>query len=242
MIWDKGWSRSSRVVNFSTTVFVGRRAVDVGDSYDGFGDRRRRIYRQPHDLRSLDRGEAVVVLDNLSTGIRGLVSEKADFVQGEAGDMELVRRVISDFNVDAVIHFAGSIVVPESVAEPLKYYANNTVVSRALAQACVDCGVRNFIFSSTAAVYGMGDGHMVTEEFGKSADQSLWPLQADDGVDAAGRGERVRLPLHRAALFQCRRRGLKTAHWPVDAARDTSDQARLPGRSEACLAPGYFRH
>ena len=133
----------------------------------------------------LDRGDAVVVLDNLTTGIRGLVSEKAAFVQGEAGDAELVRRVISDFNVDAVIHFAGSIVVPESVAEPLKYYANNTGVSRALAQACVDSSVRNFIFSSTAAVYGMSDGHMVTEDsekapinpYGRSKLMTEWMLQ-----------------------------------------------------------------
>ncbi len=133
----------------------------------------------------LDRGEPVVVLDNLSTGTRGLVSEKADFVQGEAGDMDLVRRLFSDFNVDAVIHFAGSIVVPESVAKPLKYYANNTVVSRALAQACVDAGVRHFIFSSTAAVYGMGDGHMVSEDFekapinpyGRSKLMTEWMLQ-----------------------------------------------------------------
>jgi len=133
----------------------------------------------------LDRGDTVVVLDNLTTGIRGLVSEKAEFVQGEAGDVGLVRRVILDFDVDAVIHFAGSVVVPESVAEPLKYYANNTGVSRALAQACVDSGVRNFIFSSTAAVYGMGDGHMVTEDsektpinpYGRSKLMTEWMLQ-----------------------------------------------------------------
>jgi UDP-glucose 4-epimerase len=133
----------------------------------------------------IDRGESVVVLDNLSTGVRGLVSEKASFVEGEAGDMALVRRVISDFNVDAVIHFAGSIVVPESVAEPLKYYANNTVASRALAQACVDSGVRNFIFSSTAAVYGLGKGGAVTEEsekapinpYGRSKLMTEWMLE-----------------------------------------------------------------
>jgi UDP-glucose 4-epimerase len=133
----------------------------------------------------IDRGDAVVVLDNLSTGIRGLVSEKASFVQGEAGDIELVRRVISNFNVNAVIHFAGSIVVPESVAEPLKYYANNTGVSRALAEACVAGGVRNFIFSSTAAVYGMGNGELITETadkapinpYGRSKLMTEWMLE-----------------------------------------------------------------
>ena len=133
----------------------------------------------------LDRGEAVVVLDNLSTGVRGLVSEKASFVEGEAGNTEFVRRVISDHNVDAVIHFAGSIIVPESLAEPLKYYANNTGVSRSLAQACVDTGVRHFIFSSTAAVYGLGDGKLVTEDsekapinpYGRSKLMTEWMLE-----------------------------------------------------------------
>jgi UDP-glucose 4-epimerase len=133
----------------------------------------------------IDRGENVVVLDNLSTGVRGLVSEKASFVQGDAGDMDLVRRLIGEHNIDTVVHFAGSIVVPESVAEPLKYYANNTMVSRALAQACVDRGVRNFIFSSTAAVYGMGNGEMVSEEsetapinpYGRSKLMTEWMLQ-----------------------------------------------------------------
>src|ERR1700675_4157862 len=85
----------------------------------------------------LDRGEEVVVLDNLSTGSRALVGKGAMFVQGDAGDQALVRRLISAHGVDAVLHFAGSIVVPESVAEPLAYYANNTVTSRSLIEACV---------------------------------------------------------------------------------------------------------
>jgi UDP-glucose 4-epimerase len=101
----------------------------------------------------VDRGEKVVVLDNLSTGNRSLVSEKAVLVEGEVADQALVRRLIRDHAVDAVIHFAGSIVVPDSVAEPLAYYANNTVASRALMEACVEGGVKNFIFSSTATVY-----------------------------------------------------------------------------------------
>ena len=100
-----------------------------------------------------DRGDTVVVLDNLSTGSRSLVSDKAALVEGEVADQALVRRLIRDHAVDAVIHFAGSIVVPDSVAEPLAYYANNTVASRALMEACVEGGVRNFIFSSTATVY-----------------------------------------------------------------------------------------
>src|SRR5690242_9245644 len=133
----------------------------------------------------LDRGERVVVLDNLSTGVRGLVGGTASFVEGEAGDAEFVRRLIAEHEVDAVIHFAGSIVVPESVADPLRYYANNTMVSRALAEACVATGVRHFIFSSTAAVYGMGNGELVTEEaakepinpYGRSKLMTEWMLE-----------------------------------------------------------------
>jgi UDP-glucose 4-epimerase len=102
-----------------------------------------------------DRGEKVVVLDNLSTGNRSLVSEKATLVEGEVADRALVRRLIAEHAVGAVIHFAGSIVVPDSVAEPLAYYANNTVASRALMEACVESGVKNFIFSSTATVYAV---------------------------------------------------------------------------------------
>jgi UDP-glucose 4-epimerase len=100
-----------------------------------------------------DAGQDVVVLDNLTTGLRGLVSEKAHFVQGDAGDLSLVKELIAEYRVDAIIHFAGSIVVPDSVADPLGYYANNTVVARNLIEAAVKSGVKAFIFSSTATVY-----------------------------------------------------------------------------------------
>jgi UDP-glucose 4-epimerase len=101
----------------------------------------------------IERGEDVVVLDNLSTGNRSLVSEEARLIEGEIADQALVKRIVKDHAVDAAIHFAGSIVVPDSVAEPLAYYANNTVASRALMEACIESGVKNFIFSSTATVY-----------------------------------------------------------------------------------------
>jgi UDP-glucose 4-epimerase len=99
------------------------------------------------------RGESVVVLDDLSTGNRSLVSEKATLVEGDAGDEALVAKLIAEHGVDAAIHFAGSIVVPDSVAQPLGYYANNTCKSRSLIESCVRGGVRHFIFSSTATVY-----------------------------------------------------------------------------------------
>jgi len=111
-----------------------------------------------------DAGERVVVLDNLSTGVRANVAPDAVFVQGEVGDAQLVKRLIAEHGIDAVIHFAGSIVVPESIEKPLLYYANNTQVSLALVTACVEMGVKHFIFSSTAAVYGLGDGHEIRED------------------------------------------------------------------------------
>ena len=101
-----------------------------------------------------DAGRSVVVLDDLSTGFRNAVPDDVPLVLGDCGDASLVRAVIPAFGIEAVIHFAGSIVVPESVADPLGYYLNNTVNSRALIAAAVQGGVRHFIFSSTAAVYG----------------------------------------------------------------------------------------
>jgi len=105
-------------------------------------------------LALLDAGEKVVVLDNLSTGFRWAVPPSATLVVGDVGDQDLVRTVIRKYGVTAIVHFAGSIVVPESVADPLGYYNNNTVKSRALMEAAVATGIRHFIFSSTAAVYG----------------------------------------------------------------------------------------
>jgi UDP-glucose 4-epimerase len=105
-----------------------------------------------HDLA--DAGEAVVVLDNLSTGHRWAIPPHVPLVVGETGDQALVTRLIGEHGVEAVIHFAASIVVPDSVRDPLGYYRNNTVNSRALIECAVACGVRHFIFSSTAAVYG----------------------------------------------------------------------------------------
>src|SRR5262245_56475882 len=103
---------------------------------------------------ALESGREVVVLDNLSTGVRALVAEDARFHQGHVGDQILVRRLLNYYSVTEVIHFAGSIVAPDSVREPLAYYANNTVQSRALIEACVMEGVKSFVFSSSALIYG----------------------------------------------------------------------------------------
>ena len=101
-----------------------------------------------------DAGERVVVLDNLSTGFDWAVAKGVPLVVGETGDQALVARIIREHGVDAIIHFAASIVVPDSVRDPLGYYRNNTMNSRALIECAVKGGVRHFIFSSTAAVYG----------------------------------------------------------------------------------------
>lgn len=114
-----------------------------------------------HEL--VDAGEEVVVIDNLTTGFRWAVPEAATIVIGDIGYEDLVRGVIREHGVDAIIHFAGSIVVPDSVADPLGYYYNNTVKSRALMAAAVAMRVKSFIFSSTAAVYGMARDMPVTE-------------------------------------------------------------------------------
>ena len=115
-------------------------------------------------LELLDAGERVVVLDNLSTGLAGAVPKQAEFIQGDVGDQSLVRRIIESRGIESIIHFAGSVVVPDSVADPLGYYLNNTVKSRALIETAVECGVRHFIFSSTAAVYGMTGDLPVAED------------------------------------------------------------------------------
>ena len=105
-------------------------------------------------LALLDAGWPVVVIDDLSTGFEWAVPKQAVFARGDISDQALVERLIAEHNIHAFMHFAGSIIVPESVENPLKYYHNNTVKSRALIESAVRGGVRHFIFSSTAATYG----------------------------------------------------------------------------------------
>jgi len=116
-------------------------------------------------LALLDGGRDVVVLDNLSQGHRWAVPTGAAFVEGDCGDEDLVRRVIAEHDVTAIMHFAGSIIVPDSVIYPLEYYRNNTVNSRALLQVAVDSGVKHFIFSSTAGGYGEPKATPINEDF-----------------------------------------------------------------------------
>jgi len=110
-----------------------------------------------------ERGESLVTLDNLSTGFRSAVLH-GDLVVGDTGDPALVSRLLRERGVDTVMHFAAHIVVPESVSDPLKYYRNNTCNTRTLLECCAEAGVRHFIFSSTAAVYGIPASGSASED------------------------------------------------------------------------------
>lgn len=114
-------------------------------------------------LALLDAGYDVTVIDNLTTGFRWAVDPRAAFVQGSIDDTELVAKTLTDHRIGAIMHFAGSIIVPESVEQPLKYYRNNTAASRTLIECAVAAGVRHFIFSSTAATYGEPETSPIAE-------------------------------------------------------------------------------
>jgi UDP-glucose 4-epimerase len=111
-----------------------------------------------------DAGWKVAVIDNLTTGFRFAIPEGVPLYEGDIEDGALVARIIAEQGIGAIMHFAGSIIVPESVENPLKYYHNNTAKSRALIEAAVKGGVKHFIFSSTAATYGIPEVSPVTED------------------------------------------------------------------------------
>src|SRR3954470_25076392 len=109
-------------------------------------------------------GWRVAVIDDLSNGSRERVPEDVPFYQGSIAETVLLDSVIDECGIGAIMHFAGSIVVPESVEHPLKYYANNTLASYRLLHAAVDAGVKHILFSSTAAVYGAPDRVPIAED------------------------------------------------------------------------------
>lgn len=129
-------------------------------------------------------GERIVVLDNLSTGFADSVLY-GDLVIGDTGDQKLVSQILAKHNIDSVLHFAAHTIVPESVADPLKYYGNNTANTRNLLQCCQEAGIKHFIFSSTAAVYGIPEQSSITEStpvkpinpYGTSKLMSEWMLR-----------------------------------------------------------------
>ena len=136
-------------------------------------------------LALLDAGEQVIVLDDLSTGFRSAVQPPAQLVVGDFGDTALVDSIIREHDIDAIAHFAAKIVVPESVADPLRYYFNNTAKARNLLECAVRHKIKHFIFSSTAAVYGEPETDPVDERvplapinpYGRSKLMTEWMLQ-----------------------------------------------------------------
>jgi UDP-glucose 4-epimerase len=142
-------------------------------------------YIGSHVVRQLgEAGERVVTLDNLSTGFRKAVTH-GELVIGNTGDQELVARILAEHDIDTVMHFAAHTIVPESVANPLKYYGNNTCATRNLLQCAAEAGVQHIVFSSTAAVYGLPPGGIAREDsptapinaYGTSKLMSEWMLR-----------------------------------------------------------------
>ena len=135
-------------------------------------------------LQLVARGERVVVLDDLSTGFRQAVRD-VPLVVGNVGDRRLVDQLLAEHRVDTIIHFAAHTIVPESVSNPLKYYGNNTCATRSLLEAATQAGVKHFVFSSTAAVYGMPATGLASEDsptapinaYGTSKLMSEWMLR-----------------------------------------------------------------
>jgi UDP-glucose 4-epimerase len=142
-------------------------------------------YIGSHVVRQLgEAGEQIVVIDNLCKGFRQAVTA-GDLVVGDVGDFDLVSRLLAEHQVDTVMHFAAHISVAESMALPLKYYGNNTCSTRSLLQACIDNRVKNFVFSSSAAVYGVPQDGYASEDsptipinaYGTSKLVSEWMLR-----------------------------------------------------------------
>lgn len=115
-------------------------------------------------LALADAGEDVIIIDDLSTGFDWLLDRRATLYHGDIEDTALLSSILQDHAIEAVVHFAGSIIVPESVSDPLKYYWNNTSKSRTLIECCVRHNVQKFIFSSTAATYGMPENNPISEK------------------------------------------------------------------------------
>lgn len=121
-------------------------------------------YIGSHTVKELIDEYEVVILDNLTTGFPFLLDERAEFVEGDLGDDSILEHIFTEYSIDAVFHFAANSLVGESVQEPLKYYRNNVGATIILLQKMVEHGVKKFIFSSTAATYGIPDTKIITEE------------------------------------------------------------------------------
>src|SRR3979490_3322417 len=188
-------------------------------------------YIGSHMVQALaEAGESVVVIDNLSTGFSAHLPEGVPLFIGEAADENLVEGVIAAHGVESIVHFAGSVVVPDSMRDPLAYYRNNTMTTRSLLNAAVKCGVNRFIFSSTAAVYGNPERTPVTED---APTRPLSPYGSSKLITEI-KLHHVAAAWHdlrRAALLQCRGRRSACAHRPCRPRRHASSEDRRRGRN-----------
>ena len=200
----------------------------------GSGHRRRRLHRQPRRAAAARPRRARAWCSTTSrTGFRQAVGD-TPLVVGDVGDRDLVGRAArASIRCGTVMHFAANTIVPESVRDPLKYYGNNTCPTRNLLEACMQGGVQQFVFSSTAAVYGIPAAGLAREDMHAGADQSLRHLEADVRVDAARPRRGHRFPLRQPALLQRRRLRSAGPHRPVHRQGHAADQGGLRGRWSA---------
>ena len=192
-------------------------------------------------LQLVARGERVVVLDDLSTGFRQAVRD-VPLVVGNVGDRELVDQLLAEHRVDTIIHFAAHTIVPESVSDPLKYYGNNTCSTRSLLDCAARAGVKHFVFSSTAAVYGIPASGLAAEDsptapinpYGTSKLMSEWMLRDLCAVT----------PMRSVSLRYFNVAGSDPAgpHRPVDARRHAAGQGGLRSRGRQAPLPVGVRH
>ena len=186
-------------------------------------------------LELLDAGERTVVLDNLSTGLARAVPKEAELIEGDVGDQAPGPEHHRGRGIESIIHFAGSVVVPDSVADPLGYYLNNTVKSRALIETAVECGVRHFIFSSTAAVYGMTGDQPVAEDAPLAPMSPYGSSKRMTEIMLADAAAGARSSLRGAALLQ-RRRRRPAGPLPASRRRAPPISSRSPARRRSASA------
>ena len=199
-------------------------------------------YIGSHVVRQLgEAGENVVVLDDLSTGFRQAVLH-GELVVGNTGDAACLAKLFARYEIDTVMHFAAHTVVPESVANPLKYYGNNTCASRTLLEHSLRAGVKHVVFSSTAAVYGIPRDGEASEEtptapinaYGTSKLMTEWMLRDVAAVN----------PLRYVALryFNVAGSDPERPHRPIDAEGDASDEGRVRSRRRQTTLRLDLRH
>jgi UDP-glucose 4-epimerase len=189
----------------------------------------------------LEAGDQVVVLDNLTTGFDWAVPPGATLIAGDAGDQSRVSTLIAAHRIDAIIHFAASIIMPDSVRDPLGYYRNNTVNSRVLVEAVVKAGVRYFIFSSTAAVYGNPTARAGARGRSHRADLALRVLEADERNHVARCWDGAWFAPRHFALLQRRRRRPARAHRAIDQGGHPSHRGGGRDGARAAAENGCLR-